>query len=67
VKKALLVKTVPIKLSKDGWEYKTLSFEVNVMAQSGNYFMVRRPGFIPFVAHKKELQPLSRQRDKERK
>lgn len=31
------------------------SFEVEIMAESGSYYMVRRKGCMPFVAHKKEL------------
>lgn len=31
------------------------SFRVEIMAESGSYYMVRRKGCMPFVAHKKEI------------
>lgn len=40
-----------------GWSYETERRNVTVLAISGRYAMVRRPGYAPYVCPVKELEP----------
>lgn len=54
-KLAILTRTKTDKYNGEQWEYKIDKFEVQVMAISGRYAMVRRKGYYPFICNVKEL------------
>jgi len=45
----ILTKTSPDKYDENGWHYITEQIDVEIMAVSGIYAMVRRKGCMPFV------------------
>jgi hypothetical protein len=49
-------KTEPYKYDGKKWEYRTVVFEVEVMATVGIWAMVRRKGCVPFVCNTSELK-----------
>lgn len=54
-KKYTLTRIVPDRFDGRKWHTRTEVFDVTLMAFSGKYAMVRRPGCIPFVCFVKEL------------
>ena len=53
--KAIYRQTLPEKFDGKKWTYKTVEYEVIVMAVVGKHAMVRRPRCLPFVVDVKSL------------